>query len=331
MNRRYFLRNSAAGTALLIGGTASSAHEVRKSSEDRRSSSLQDRICLFTDHLDDFGYSFAEVAAMLKELGVAGPDLTVRPGGLVAPARVADDLPRAAAAFAAEGLSIPMISTGLLSGADPAAAATLETMGKLNIKYYKPGYYHYGELADWHTQLDATGAALRTLVELGRRHGVQAGFHNHAGSVVGGALWDSWEIIEPLDSRWIGFYFDPAQATIEGGQHAWKLGFQRLSRRLKMVAIKDFVWQKVDGKWRTRWCPLGEGMVDWPAFFQLLAAAPFDGPISLHIEYDPGGDTREARYQKSLAAAQRDLGFLRKHLELASATADAPPPTDGRR
>lgn len=324
MNRRSFLRASAAAAAVLIGETAYPADDERKPNVAGRSASIQNRICLFTDHLDDFGYSFAEVAAMLKRLGVAGPDLTVRPGGLVAPERVADELPRAAAVFADQGLSIPMISTGLLSVADPAAAATLETMSKLNIKYFKPGYYHYGELADWRARLDATRADLLGLVELGGRHGVQAGFHNHAGPVVGGALWDSWEIIEPLNAQWAGFYFDPAQATIEGGQHAWKLGFQRLSRRLKMIAIKDFIWQKVDGKWRTRWCPLGEGMVDWPAFFQLLAAAPFNGPISLHIEYDPGGDTRQARYQHSLAAAERDLAVLRTQLELAFNSADAP-------
>lgn len=331
MNRRCFLRTSAAGAALLTGPAASAAEEARNPSASGPLPSLLDRICLFTDHLDDFGFSYAEVAAMLKELGVAGADLTVRPGGLVAPENVADDLPRAAAAFADEGLSIPMISTSLVSAADAAAAATLATMQKLKIKYYKPGYYPYGELADWRARLKKTRADLTGLVELGRRHGVQAGFHNHAGPVVGGALWDSWEIIEPLDSDGIGFYFDPAQATIEGGQHAWKLGLQRLAPRLKMVAIKDFVWQKVDGKWRTRWCPLGEGMVDWPAFFQLLKAAPFDGPISLHIEYDPGGDTREARYQRSLAAAEHDLGFLRRQLELASDAAKAPITAGDRR
>jgi hypothetical protein len=35
---------------------------------------LSSRICLFTDHLA--GFSYGEVARMLKDLGVSGPDLT---------------------------------------------------------------------------------------------------------------------------------------------------------------------------------------------------------------------------------------------------------------
>ena len=58
---------------------------------------LGSRICVFTDHLA--GFPYADVARMFREVGVAGPDLTVRPGGLVLPDRVEEDLPRAAAAF----------------------------------------------------------------------------------------------------------------------------------------------------------------------------------------------------------------------------------------
>jgi sugar phosphate isomerase/epimerase len=81
-----------------------------------------------------------------------------------------------------------------------------------------------------------------------------------------------------------------------------------------MIAIKDFVWEKTDGQWRTRWVPLGEGMVDWTGFFQQLALTSFSGPISLHIEYDPGGATPAERFDNSLSAAQRDLKFLRERL-----------------
>jgi sugar phosphate isomerase/epimerase len=280
---------------------------------------VQDRICLFTDHLDDYGYTYKEVASMLKQLRVAGPDLTVRPGGLVPPERVAEELPRAVAAFREEGLTVPMISTGLASAKDAAAAATLAAAGKLGIGHYKLGYFRYEDAARWREQLDATRRELEGLVRLGREARVQAGFHNHSGPFVGGAIWDSWEVLQPLDPLWIGFYFDPAQATIEGGSHAWKLNFHRISGRLKMIALKDFVWEKSGGGWRTRWCPLGEGMVRWPEFFKSLARVSFTGPISLHIEYDPGGATRAVRFENSFAAAERDLKFLRGQLDAAFA------------
>jgi len=51
--------------------------------------------------------------------------------------------------------------------------------------------------------------------------------------------------------------------------------------------------------------------VPWPAVSELLRSTPFPGPISLHIEYDPGGSTKTERYDRSMAAAERDLKFLR--------------------
>jgi len=45
-----------------------------------------------------------------------------------------------------------------------------------------------------------------------------------------------------------------------------------------------------------------------------LRSTQFPGPISLHIEYDPGGANKTERYDRSLAAAERDLKFLRTQL-----------------
>jgi sugar phosphate isomerase/epimerase len=279
---------------------------------------LRERICLFTDHLDDHGFSYKEVAVHLKAVGVSGPDLTVRPGGLVAPERVTEELPKVAAALREQGLTLPMISTGITRASDPVARPTLAAMKKAGVGFYKLGYYPYADAARWKERLAAVRGDLEGLSKLNEEMGVQAGFHNRAGASVGGALWDSWEVLQPLDRRWIGFYFDPSHATIEGGNHGWKLNFLRVSERLKMVAIKDYVWEKVGGTWRTRWVPLGEGMVRWPEFCALLARASFDGPVSLHIEYEPGGATRAARLERSLEAAARDLKFLRRHLDAAT-------------
>jgi len=273
-------------------------------------------LCLFTDHLDDHGYSFAEVAGMLRQLGI-GPDLTVRPGGLVLPEQAERALPAAVAAFREQGLAVPMISTGLTRGDDPTARPILRTAGRLGIRYFKVGYYPYGDLADWRRRLAAVRRDLGSLLAAAREHGLRAGFHNHSGPFVGGAVWDTWELLRPLDREWVGFYFDPAQATIEGGNHAWKLNLHRAAAALKMVAIKDFVWERVEGGWRTRWVPLGDGMVRWEEFFRELARLRFAGPLSLHIEYDPGGSTRAQRFENCFAAAERDLRFLRARLRAA--------------
>jgi sugar phosphate isomerase/epimerase len=328
MQRREFLKAGvlAAGLGAVSGRSAAGGGddlEAEQRAASRPAPPIQDRICLFTDHLDDFDFSYAEIARMLRELGLAGPDLTVRRGGLVKPERVAEDLPEAVTAFREAGLSVPMISTGLTSVGDPTARPTLAAMSRLGIGHYKLGYYEYDDLHQWQQRIAAVRSDVAGLVELGQSLGVRAGFHNHAGPTVGGALWDSWEVLQPLDPHSVGFYYDPAQATIEGGKHAWKLNFQRIAPRLVMVAIKDFVWEKSDGRWQTHWCPLGEGLVDWDEFFARLADVSFDGPVSLHIEYDPGGSTRAERYDRSLEAAARDLAFLRRHVDRAFGPAES--------
>ena len=316
MRRRELLKHGliAAGAAFLFRDprSVSLAHAPA-------AVPVQDRIALFTDHLDDFGYSYADVAKMIAPLKIAGPDLTVRGGGLVPPDRAADELPKAAAAFRDQGLSIPMVSTNLTSAADPTARPILSTLGKLGIRYYKLGYYHYHDLAKWESELESQRKDLAGLLELGRQAGAQAGFHNHSGATIGGALWDAWEFLRPLHPADVGFYFDPAHASIEGAKHAWKLNLQRISLRLTMVALKDYVWEKSSRGWQTRWCPLGEGMVNWDEVFPMLVRIPFQGPISVHIEYDPGGKTPLERIDNSLAAAQHDITFLREHLAKAAA------------
>jgi sugar phosphate isomerase/epimerase len=307
MHRRDFLKAAATiGGMTFIGPGASAAGAEP---------ALADRLCLFTDHLDHHGYSYAEIAKMLAPLKIAGPDLTVRGGGVVKPEQAADELPKAAEAFKEQGMSIPMLTTNLTSAADPTARPILTAMGQLGIRYFKLGYYHYHELANWEEDIASQRKDLAGLLDLGKEHGVVAGLHNHAGQSIGGALWDGWEFLKPLDEERVGFFFDPGHASIEGAKYAWKLNFQRISPRLKMVALKDYIWEKSSKGAQTRWCPLGEGMVNWPEFFALLVKTPFAGPISIHIEYDPGGNTPATRIDNALAAAQKDVAFVRSHLE----------------
>jgi L-ribulose-5-phosphate 3-epimerase len=273
---------------------------------------LSSRICLFTDHLG--GFSFDEVARMLKDLDVSGPDLTVRRGGLVAPDRVSSELLKAQAAFVSQGLSIPMITTEITSVSDPNALPVLEAAAKLKIRHYKLGYSRYGDLSRWRETIAETRAKLQELAKVNRRLGLHGGMHNHSGDSVGCCVWDNIEILEGVDETAFGFYFDPAQATIEGGKLGWNLAFRRVMPRLVMIAIKDFIWEKSDKGWRTRWVPLGEGMVNWDAAIPLIKTASFPGPISLHIEYDPGGKTKTERYDRALEAGARDLRFLRAKL-----------------
>lgn len=271
--------------------------------------------CFFSKHLPMLDWQ--SLAKAVKKLGLGGVDLTVRPGGHVLPERAAEDLPKAVAAIRGEGLAVPMITTGLTSGSDATAKPILLTAGKLAIPYFKPGYYKY-QFADVRKELEKFGQDFRSLIEVGKQSGVQCGFHNHEG-YLGAPLWDAATVIDQLDPKWAGYYFDVRHAVVEGGGAGWKIAFNLIAPRLKMIAVKDSYWEKTSKGWRQVNCPLGEGQVDWKAYCKLLRQANFHGPISLHLEYEIKGATPAALEENTLAAAQRDRAFLQARLQEAYA------------
>ena len=270
-------------------------------------------VCLFSKHLPTMNWS--RMAQAVKKLGFAGIDLTVRPGGHVLPERAAEDLPKAVAAVRAAGLSVPMITTALTSAGDPTAKPILSTAGKLSIPFFKPGYYKYS-FADVRGELQKAMNDFRSLTDVSKQGGVQCGFHNHEG-YVGAQLWDVAQTIDQLDPKWVGYYFDIRHAVAEGGVAGWKMALNLAAPRIKMIAVKDSYWEKSGKGWRQVNCPLGQGMVDWTAYFKALRQANFQGPISLHLEYEIPGATTAAQEENTLAAAQRDFEFLKGQLQEA--------------
>jgi sugar phosphate isomerase/epimerase len=294
-NRRDFIKSASAFAA---------ASMLPKAAE------FNGPICLFSKHLP--AMDWARLAQAVKKLGFGGIDLTVRPGGHVAPERAADDLPKAVAAIRAEGLSVPMITTALTSAQDPTAKPILSSTGKLSIPFFKPGYYRYS-FTDVRGELQKAMNDFRSLTELSKQSGVQCGFHNHEG-YIGAQLWDVAQTIDHLDPKWVGYYFDIRHAVAEGGGAGWKIALNLAAPRIKMIAVKDSYWEKSSRGWRQVNCPLGQGMVDWKSYFKTLRQANFHGPISLHLEYEIPGATKAAQEENTLAAAARDMDFLKAHL-----------------
>jgi L-ribulose-5-phosphate 3-epimerase len=269
-------------------------------------------LCLFSKHAAQLNYK--DLAKYCKESGFEGVDLTVRPGGHVLPAKVAEDLPVAVETLRAAGLEVPMITTGLTSARAPEAAATLRAAGALKIPFWKVGYFRYDttklDAGDNERKLAEVQAALTEFSALSRLYNIVAGFHNHSGNYVGAPVWDTAEMFKSLDPKTIGYYFDPAHATAEGGAWTWNASLAIAVKRLRMVAVKDFYWEKTKGKWAMKWCPLGEGMVDWPKVLQVMAKSGFTGPLTLHVEYNTPDE---------LKANAQDFATMKKLVDAAYA------------
>jgi sugar phosphate isomerase/epimerase len=253
--------------------------------------------------------SYSELGRAAHDMGFDGVDLTVRPGGHVVPERVAEDLPRAVEEIGAHGVKVPLITTAITSAAEPHTRAILGTAARLKIPYYKVGYWMFGKGDPDADVARARGEAER-LAALGKSLGIRAGLHNHSSNYVGYDVRDFREIMRGLDPAWIGYYFDACHATIEGGLAGWDIAMRIALKQIKLAAMKDFYWEKVNGKWDVRWCPMGEGMVNWEKVLAAYAAARYAGPMSIHVEYEP---------KDEIGATQRDIAFLRKAVERAYA------------
>ena len=280
-------------------------------------SSFQGVLCLFSKPVPQLNWR--ELAQAAKSAGFGGIDLTVRKRGHVIPDRVKEDLPKAVDAIRGEGLKVPMITTELLSADDPAALPILSAAGKLSISFLKPGYYHY-KFVDIRKELAEVGDRFRGLVALAEKYGVQVGYHNHAG-YVGAPVWDMARVMDTLDPKWAGYYFDLQHATGEGGIAGWKIDALLAMPRIKMLAVKDMYWNKTATGWSDTDCPLGQGMCHYKEFLKMCALGGFHGPISLHVEYEiPGVSGRDgialsrAKAEDVMTAVKRDLDYLKSLL-----------------
>ena len=311
LSRREFLQVSSAA-AWAAGAIPLSAHSA---APPPAREPFRGTFCLFSKPVPQL--SWLELAQSAKRAGYGGIDLTVRREGHVLPKNVVEDLPKAVATIRGEGMEVPMITTELLSADDPTAAPILSTAAKLSIPVIKPGYYHY-KFVDVRKELEEAGRQFRSLVDLAHQHGVQVGFHNHSG-YIGAPVWDIARIMDTLDPKAAGYYYDLTHATIEGGVGGWRASSNLTMPRLKMISAKDFYWEKDETHgWRIRTCPMGEGMSHWKEYLKTVAASNFHGLISYQLEYEIEGVSdnqgRALSHEKCdvvMASATKDLATLK--------------------
>ena len=298
MKRRTFL--AAGGLACGRAGVPAVSRSTRPT------------LCLFSKHLE-WIRDYSRLAETIASLGFEGVDLTVREGGHVDPAKVDEQLPQACDAIRKAGLQVAMITTRISDARKPETVAILRTSSKLGIRFYRRGGENWNNSTAPLRRIAELHPKIRDLVALNQEYGMFAGIHNHSGFGLGAAIWDLYELVKPFDARYIGANYDIGHATAEGGYGAWRSGFWLLASndRLKMVAVKDFVWRKREDGWRPGFCPLGEGMVDMKTFLSYLKQIAFAGPISLHFEYSSGSGSPEEKRKAQLSDMKRDLARLR--------------------
>ncbi len=308
ISRRQFVKTaSGALGAIPILGYGNMVSIPRDFSPDTIS------VHLFSKHLQFLNYrDMAEAAA---EMGFDGLDLTVRPEGHVLPERVAEDLPKAAESMQKFGLKPALMTTNVTDATDPESRTLLQTASSLGFSHYRTGWLTYPEEKTIPDSIAGYAREFKELATLNQEMGLHGGYQNHAGNHVGAPIWDIPQLLKDSDPRWMGCQYDIRHATVEGGS-SWELGLRLIKDYINTLVIKDFKWGQVAGKWKPVNVPLGEGMVNFPAYFSLLKKYGINVPISLHYEYELGGAehgaTKITMEQKEIfSQMKKDLAFLR--------------------
>lgn len=268
------------------------------------------KVCVFSKHLLFLkGEALADAAA---NIGFDGIDLAVRKGGHVEPERVRQDLPTLAGIIRRRGLELSMLTTDIVDAETPFAEEILRVMSDLGVRHYRWGGFRYDPVRPFPQQLEAFKPRIAKLAALNARYKATAMYHTHSGvNLVGAPIWDLYILLKDFDPDAVAVNYDIGHATVEGGFGGWIDSFNITRSHLRGVAVKDFLWAK-DGKgnWRPQWVPIGQGMVRFPQFFEMLASAHFNGPLQMHFEY-PMAERPEDVY----AAMHRDLGAVRGYLQ----------------
>jgi len=275
-------------------------------------------VCIFSKHLQ-FLEDYDDMADAALEAGLDGVDLGVRQGAHVEPERVEEDLPKAVEAIKKRGLKIPMMVTRINDPKDQQTLPVLRTAGQLGIQMYRMAYYSYDDSLGIEGSIEKFKPAVAGLAELNAKYGIRGAYQNHSGLYFGAPVWDLWLLLKDLDPEWIGCQYDICHATVEGN-HSWPFGLKLIKPFINCIVAKDARLEKVKGNWQNIYVPLGEGIVDFDAFFGYLKVFGFTGPISLHLEYPMYDEEDESlaveqKRKGALKHIQRDVAFLKNKLK----------------
>jgi sugar phosphate isomerase/epimerase len=315
VNRRDFVKKTALAGAGLAGSGLIAAPALGGFPASRISPGADPwRVYFFSKHLQFLDYD--EAADACAQAGMNGADLTVRPGGHVLPENVERDLPLAVKAFRKAGLAVEMMASGITDPEDPLTEKVLQTASEQGIQYYRLGYYKYDHSLSMTGNLEWIRKKMTGLAKLNEKYEIHGAYQNHAGSNFGAPVWDLWTVLRDLDPQWSGCQYDVRHATAEGNR-AWPLGLRLLKDYIRCMVIKDFRWGEKDGKARELNVPVGEGIVDFPAYFDLLNELGIRGPITVHLEYPMFPEKDMSLAQKKTRAIdlmQKDLNAIKQYL-----------------
>ncbi|MEL7500351.1 MAG: TIM barrel protein [Planctomycetota bacterium] len=304
-HRRRFLKQSAVVTAAtaLTSPVIVSTNETNSHLQTRSHADDAPTISVFTKPFNSL--SFEDLAKSIADAGFDGIEAPIRRGGHIDLAKVEEELPQLVDALKQQQLQISIMASDI-NRVDERSGRILKVAAELGIKRYRLAYFKYDLSKNIKAQLKNWTKTLSDLAAMNRELGIVGLYQNHVGTnTFGAALWDLAEVVEAVDSEFLGITYDIRHATAEGGT-SWKTTMRRVMPLVQMMYAKDFRWTE---KGKIKNVPLGDGLIS-NKFYQLATEFGFSGPISLHEEYLSHKDP--SLVPQHLEAMKKDLQVLKK-------------------
>ena len=239
--------------------------------------------------------SVAELVAAGQAWGLDGYDLCVRPGYVVNPDNILETLAQAVKTLSAAGLSAPMVtaSIDLLYPDQPAVAAMLRAMDGANVRLLKLGYFPFDPLTqDYWQAVSQARKALAGWEELGKAHQVKICYHTHSRGFLGLNCAALMHLLDGFNPRHIGAFIDPVHLVIEGEE--FPVGAAMVQQYLSIASVKDVMLRRVEAGGHSavefEVVPCGTGMVNFDSVFSTLRRVNFQGPLTVHCEFENIGE-----------------------------------------
>jgi L-ribulose-5-phosphate 3-epimerase len=229
-----------------------------------------------------------DVPQAVEDLGMEGVDLPVRKNGFFDIPDIKSKLPIIIAQSEKLGLSTPILTTDMNINRFGEMEEFLKILAGEGIKHYRMGYLSFSS-HNIIKELSTMNSTMKKAAELHQKHGVTGHYQNHAGSRIGGSVWEIYHLLEDINPDHIGVQFDLRHAAVEG-YRSYENIFYLISDQIRSFDLKDFKWGNPSGKGDTPInVPLGEGNVDFKLLLQHPQFRSKDLPKILHVEYDLGG------------------------------------------
>lgn len=248
------------------------------------------------------------LADFIREIGLDGVELPVRPGYQVTPETVGAGLPRAAKVFRDRGLQITSIAASadktMIAAAGEAGVPIIRIMANIDMnKGYRASVDGYRRLFD-------------TLLPDLERHGVTIGVQNHCDYFVGSAV-GLMELLRGYDPRRVGAVLDPAHCALDGEPEDMAVDIAWSG--LVLVNLKNAYWQRLttagqESEWRKYWSTGRTGLCSWSAVLASLSKRGWKGAYCLSAEYtglEGPGDLKE---DDAIPHLRDDIAYLKSLL-----------------